>query len=116
MEPDRFRPGNILYSNRDTLKSLDPDRWAPHSIAGRDRKSGYQEGKGFNAHFNFMTSFYQFNSTTVVIANTSNDCVRTVNRITNTHLGYPEIVPTLLVLVPLMGHSILLGFQVHTTL
>ena len=83
MEPDCFRPGNILYSNRDTLKSLDPDRWAPQSIAGRDRKSGYQEGKGFNARFNFMTSFYQFNSTTVVIADTSNDCVRTVNRITN---------------------------------
>ena len=84
MEKDQFQPGNILYINSAAMKSLNTSHWQPHVIAGRDNFDEYQEGQGSNARFNFMESFYQRNSTTVIVADSGNNCVRIVDRITNT--------------------------------
>lgn len=82
MEMDRFKPGSLLYSDfSSTLKTTDGKD--VEIIVGSDvprYSQGYAEGVGMNAKFGFIYGFHQVNDSLVLAADSSNFCVRSINR------------------------------------
>lgn len=83
MELDMFIPGNILYIDSHSLKTLNLSSLASSLIAGTTDYYGYREGYGDEARFNRPYSFYQQNSTYVIIVDGFNFCIRSLSRLTN---------------------------------
>ena len=83
MEFDRFVPDNLLYIDGHSLKTLNMSIMEGHLIAGLTKTNGSQDGVGSHARFDHPYSFYQYNSTYVVIADAYNYCLRSVDRLTN---------------------------------
>ena len=81
MELDRYRPGFIVYIDKHTLKTYDGT--TTHLIAGSSTQTGYREGVGADARFNFMTGFVQISEKLVVVADSNNHCMRLIDRTTN---------------------------------
>lgn len=65
-----FLPGNILYLENNILKTLNLTSFTTHAIIGP-------------ADFKSPHTFFQMNSTTVIMINSRNYCVQSVSRITN---------------------------------
>lgn len=83
---DQYVTGNILYIEGNAIKTVDPDVGEGQLIAGHDWQGfgyDYREGVGDDARFYNPTSLYQLNSTTVIVIDKLNYCVRTLSRITN---------------------------------
>ena len=87
MERDLYIPGNILYITKHSLWTINLESSTPELIVGSDsgKRPGdpsYQEGQGAEAMFDGLTGFLQWNSTAVIVADSNNDCVRLVDRVT----------------------------------
>ena len=83
MEMDLKVPGNVLYLESNSLKTVDLDTKETHLIAGKADTRGYREGIGEEARFHAPFSFYQMNGSEVVILDAENRCIRKVSRLTN---------------------------------
>ena len=82
MELDRYRPGFIIYSDAHTL--VTSYGTTTHLIAGNSTQKGYREGVGAEARFGKITGFAQISEKLVVVADSSNCCMRMIDRTTNT--------------------------------
>ena len=83
MELDKFIPGNILFVESHSLKTLNLATNETWLIAGNTASRGYRQGTGEIARFNGPFSFHQRNSTDVIILDSNNGCIRTLSRLTN---------------------------------
>lgn len=81
MAEDNFKSGNILFSDRHSLKSTDGSTTS--LIVGSASFSGYAGGVGIQARFDFISSFVQLTPTDVLVVDFGNHCFRTVDRLTN---------------------------------
>lgn len=84
MELDLYVPDNILYIDSHSLKTLNLTSMTSSLIAGNTVLSGYREGTGEVARFSKPYSFYQQNSSYVIVVDGLNCCIRAVSRLTNT--------------------------------
>ena len=82
MQEDLFIPGNIVYSEGKSLKTTNGR--TKQLIAGDSGVYGYAEGIGVDAYFKYIASFLQLNSTTLLVVDSGNHCLRLVDRITTT--------------------------------
>ena len=80
MQEDLFIPGNIVYSEGKSLKTTNGR--TKQLIAGDSGVYGYAEGIGVDAYFKYIASFLQLNSTTLLVVDSGNHCLRLVDRIT----------------------------------
>lgn len=80
IEADLSIPGNLLYSDRHALRTTDGN--ITTTIAGSESESGYLEGIGSAARFNYVTGFAQISTYLMVLVDNGNNCLRFVNRIT----------------------------------
>ena len=83
MEFDLFIPDNLLYMDGHSLKTLNMSSMTGHLISGLTKINGLKDGVGSEARFHHPYSFFQYNSTYVVIADAYNYCLRSVDRLTN---------------------------------
>ena len=70
LDIDLFSPGNILYLDGSSLKTLDPTTFTTYGIVGSVTYHWYnesREGVGYDAPFMMPTDFEQIYSTHVVI-------------------------------------------------
>lgn len=79
MEMDRYKDGNILFSDSSPLKSTDSK--ITQTVAGRAGGYNYREGIGEAATFRTITGFYQISSSKVIVLDYSNHCLRLVDHI-----------------------------------
>ena len=77
IDTDQRIPGNLLYSDGNSLKSGDS------IIVGAAIPAGYEEGIGNAVRFCRITSFVQLNASTVLAVDSCNHCIRLVDRTTN---------------------------------
>ena len=82
MELDRYRPGYIVYPDKHAL--MTSNGTTTHLIAGSSTQEGYREGVGADARFNDIGGFTQISVKLVVVADTDNNCMRLIDRTTNT--------------------------------
>ena len=78
MEFDRYIPGNIIFSDRYSLKTTNGTY--TQLIAGVTRTPGYQQGKGTKARFRTIRGLTQISRNVVVVADYDNHCLRKINR------------------------------------
>lgn len=87
-----YRPGNIIYTDKRSLKSTDGT--SSTAIAGLNPKaSGYQDGSRAEALFGEITGFTQITHKHVVVVDQTNHCLRVIDRdtgITSTFSGQCE--------------------------
>lgn len=81
METDQENPNRILYSVGSALLSTSGSE--TFIIVGGE-EFGYQEGNAFEARFDYISGFTQFNSTTIIIADKLKSCLRAFDHITET--------------------------------
>lgn len=81
METDHTDANHVLVSIGTALWSTDGSE--TFTIIGGE-EFGYREGNASEALFADITGFIQFNSTTVIIADNENFCLRVFNRVTET--------------------------------
>ena len=80
MEKDLFVPGNILVTTDHRILTIHINSGQVELVAG-NQASGYKEGARANALFNAASGFVQTNSTTVIVVDENNNCLRIVNRL-----------------------------------
>ena len=80
MEADLHVPGNILFAQYNQLNSWNPSDKKTTRVVGSTW--GYEEGIGADALFLSIGGFAQIRPTEVVVVDSSNACLRNVNRIT----------------------------------
>ena len=80
-ELDRYRPGFIVYCDKHAL--MTSDGTTTHLIAGNSTQYGYREGVGAEARFDDIGGFTQISEKVVVVADSSNHCMRLVDRTTH---------------------------------
>lgn len=78
---DPFITGNILFIDQSCIKSTDGSNTI--IIAGASDIDGFQNGDRKTARFNKPQGFVLLNSTTVVILDTNNHCLRLLNRLSS---------------------------------
>lgn len=83
MELDLWLPGNILYIDSHSIKTLNLTTMTSSLIAGKTEQSGYREGSSDEARFYNPYSFYQQNASHLVIVDCYNYCIRSISRLTN---------------------------------
>ena len=86
MESDLYIPGNVIYTDRYSIKTSNDT--GSQIIAGSTTHSGYQEGTGSAARFNYIYGFTQISSTQIVVSDTSNVCLRLVDRVSGRTLQF----------------------------
>lgn len=74
--------GNVLYSTSTSLSTT--DGYTTSMIVGSATTFGYKEGMGENARFRSVSTFIQHTSTTLLLVDSGNHCLRSVSRLTNT--------------------------------
>ena len=87
IQEDSFVPGNLLIADGCVLKTSDGT--VTSTIAGGPHwEPGYAEGVGVQARFNKVLSFVQISSHQVVLVDSTNRCLRSVDRNTNQTAAY----------------------------
>ena len=81
MELDLYRPGYLVYTDRDAL--MTSDGTTTHLIAGSFSQNGYREGVGAEARFNTIIGFVQISEKLIIVADHWNRCLRLIDRTTN---------------------------------
>ena len=82
MDLDRYRPGFILYTDKNAL--MTSDGTTTHLIAGNSTQYGYREGVGAEARFSYIKGLEQISEKLVVVADSANHCMRLIDRTSNT--------------------------------
>ena len=83
MEEDQFIPGNILFIDDRSIKTLNLETAETWLIAGDITTPGYREGVGDSARFNIRYSIHHRNATDLIVSEVENNCIRTLSRLTN---------------------------------
>lgn len=83
IKTDSYIHGNLLYCDKSQLRTLNLDSSKGHTVAGKPNVNDYREGIGRDARFNIITSFHAINVTHVLVVDSGNHCLRTVDRQTN---------------------------------
>lgn len=83
LEEDQFLPNHILYTDNNSVKTLNTKTLEQQNIVGDDSTRGYLEESGSAARFHGPTSFYQTNVSHFILLDSNNHCVRVVSRLTN---------------------------------
>ena len=78
MAPDSYQPGNIIYSDKHSLKTTDGVTTA--IIAGYPSEPGYVDAYGENAGFEFITGFIGITAKILIAADHNNHCLRRIQR------------------------------------
>ncbi|KAF6026062.1 hypothetical protein EB796_015631 [Bugula neritina] len=81
IEEDVENPEQLIVATFQSLGTLQYGGQL-ETFVGRGR-AGYSEGQGSSALFNMTSSFYQINSTHIIVVDKRNHCLRWVNRLTN---------------------------------
>lgn len=79
MELDMSNESIILFADRWAVKSTDGK--VSKILAGSDFQSGYYEGTEAAARFSEISDFTQINTTTLLLTDSKNNCLRFLNRI-----------------------------------
>ena len=82
MEIDESDTDTLLLSTYRQLLTYNTHENKLTSIAGNSSTQGYRDGVGDEALFNLITGFTQINSSTVVVADKRNNCMRQIDRTT----------------------------------
>lgn len=82
IESDLASPDHLLFIDNNSIKVVSPTTLVTHVIAG-GQDSGYRDGHVSQTKFNSPFSFYQPNSSAIIVADTGNFCLRIINRETN---------------------------------
>jgi len=80
MEEDEYIPGNILFTDSNSLKTTDGNTTTV--IAGNAAVKGYIEGIREESRFAALTGFVQISPNEVIVADAVNHCLRLVDRST----------------------------------
>ena len=86
MEFDEFIPGNILYTDRFSMKTT--DGVSTQLVAGNPATGGFRDGKGLFARFRTIRGFTQISKTVVVLTDYDSSCLRQIDRKTGQTSGY----------------------------
>ena len=78
MEVDLYIPGNVIYTDRNSIRTSNGT--VSQIIAGNTTQDGYQEGTASAARFRLIQGFTQISSTQIVVSDTYNYCLRLVDR------------------------------------
>ena len=78
---DEYVPGNLLFVERHTIKTTDGTTTS--LIAGSSTSYGYLEDVGANARFDDILSFVQLSKARVILTDSDNHCLRSVDRTTS---------------------------------
>ena len=78
---DEFVPGNLLFVERHTIKTTDGTTTS--LIAGSSTSYGYLEDVGANARFDDILSFVQLSKARVILTDSDNHCLRSIDRTTS---------------------------------
>lgn len=81
-----YKVGNILFSVYCAIKTT--DGITSSLIAGSAQSHGYQNGRGGDARFVYIDGFMQLSPDQILLADTHNHCVRSVDRATNRTSDY----------------------------
>jgi len=84
LNEDKYIPGNILFTDKYSLRTT--DGISVSTIAGSPTSSGYSTGTGTSGRFDYLFGFYQKNKTHVIVADYYNACLRMIDR-TNGHIS-----------------------------
>ena len=82
LEVDKRTPQNLLLADNHSLKTTN-EKYTT-LIVGSALSDGYREGYGNLARFSHISGFYQMNTTHVLVADHTNDCLRIIDRIRRT--------------------------------
>ena len=77
MEMDLYKPGFIVYSDKNSLQTT--RGFETFDIIGS--KTGYRESDGKKAKFNWIHGFIELTAQRIVVVDTGNHCLRSVDRI-----------------------------------
>ena len=80
MEEDMLHKGNLLLADQHSLKAVNIENRNVLSVAGVALEDGYAEGVGQNARFNIIAGFIQLSPSKIIVLDTRNHCVRSVDR------------------------------------
>ena len=72
--------GNLLLADQHSLKAVNIENRNVLSVAGVALEDGYAEGVGQNARFNIIAGFIQLSPSKIIVLDTRNHCVRSVDR------------------------------------
>ena len=78
MEFDSYKPGNIIYTDQNSLKTTDGVTTA--IIAGHPTQSGYKDAEGENSMFQRITGFIGITVKILIVVDRNNYCLRRINR------------------------------------
>ena len=78
MELDLYQPGNIIYTDKYSLKTTDGVTAA--IIAGHPTQGGYKDANGENARFQSITGFIGITAKILIAVDCYNDCLRRIRR------------------------------------
>ena len=92
MEFDEFIPGNILYTDRFSMKTT--DGVSTQLVAGNPATGGFRDGKGLFARFRTIRGFTQISKTVVVLTDYDSSCLRQIDRERGRHLATVELAMT----------------------
>lgn len=80
MEMDLKTPGQLIFSEGHSVKIT--DGITTTILAGDPTESGLMDGCGSNVRFNKVTGFAQLNKKRIIVVDSMNNCLRTLNRVT----------------------------------
>ena len=86
MEEDQYIPGNIIYTDGYSIKTSNGQTTS--IVVGNATSSGYTEGRGANARFQYIFDILQLTSEELLVPDYSNYCIRHVNRTTGNTTQY----------------------------
>ena len=78
MMPDSYQPGNIIYTDRHSLKTTDGVTTA--IIAGHPTQWGYKDADGKNSRFGLITGFIGITAKVLIAVDHWNHCLRRIHR------------------------------------
>ena len=81
LEKDVLIPGNIIYGNRNSLRTTNG---ADMSIVAGAEDIGYLNGNLSSSKFNNIYGFLQLSNGSILVADHYNDCIRHVDRVAET--------------------------------
>lgn len=81
IQEDLFFPSNLLFSDGHALLTASGN--TSHLVAGKIGSWGYNERQGEQARFYGITGILQINSTTAIVVDKWNHCLRSIDRLTN---------------------------------
>ena len=78
MELDSYQPGNIIYTDKHSLKTTDGVTAA--TIAGHQTQSGYKDADRESARFDYITGFKGITAKILIAVDQYNHCLRRIHR------------------------------------